>query len=271
MSTISVRCETPLSIGVESRAACMLERLQAGQALVEALVVFTVLLSVWVAIAWLGRFQDIALQASHASRFAAFSEARGERLQTQMVRQSFFTTPSHRWTDRRGNLLFTAGGDELKLDIVRGNGLDTMAQAGRDAAYAGTLREQWKLADTGIVDARVQVQFPVSAAANAARPDTFMAGLRDFDHTYPRLMRHTSILTGAGHASADHEVQERVAGSALAWADAAHRSYGLGGQILSSMQAVDAAWQRPAPIWDWLGAWAGEVPQRHLLSSGGQP
>src|SRR5690606_4678497 len=121
---------------------------------------------------------------------------------------------------------------------------------GRNAAHAGTLREQWKLADTGIVDARVQVQFPVSAATNESRPDTFMAGLRDFDHAYPRLVRHTAILTGAGHASADDEVQGRLAGSALAWADAAHRSYGLGGQVLSSMQSVDAAWQRPAPTRD---------------------
>lgn len=244
---------------------------QAGQALVEALVAFTVLLVVWVAIAWLGRFQDIALQASHASRHAAFSEARGEPINLTGLRKKFFTAPNHRWADRRGWALFSAEGDEVQLDVLRGASLDSLAQAGRDANYANLVRKQWEVADSGIVDAQVTVSFTELPTPGFGRQDTFMAGLRDFDQSYPRLVRHTAILKGAGHASDDHAVQQRVAASALGWADAADRSYGLSRQILSSMKAVDAGWGRPLPTTDWLGAWAGKVPERHRLTSGRQP
>src|SRR5690606_21491129 len=49
-----------------------------GQAMAEALVVLLALLSVWAGLAWLARYQDMALQTSHASRFAVFSMTRGE-------------------------------------------------------------------------------------------------------------------------------------------------------------------------------------------------
>lgn len=41
---------------------------QRGQALVEGLVILLVLLVLWVGIAWLGRLQDMGLQAVHGSR-----------------------------------------------------------------------------------------------------------------------------------------------------------------------------------------------------------
>jgi len=244
---------------------------QAGQALVEALVAFTVLLTVWVAIAWLGRYQDIALQASHASRHAAFVHARGEPFQPEAVQKNFFTGSSHRWTDRRGHSLFSSNGNEATLSISRGPSLVAKAQAGLDTAHASTLREQWQVADAGIVDARVRVQLPARPGAGRAKPSSFMAELREFDQAYPLLTRHTAILAHAGHASSDQAVQQRLAGSHLAWSGAAQRSYSLGGQVGSVMKLVDAGWRRPDPTTDWLGAWAGKVPQRHWLSSGEQP
>lgn len=244
---------------------------QSGQALVEALVAFTVLLVVWTAIAWLGRFQDIALQASHASRYAAFARARAEPVQAEALRERFFTAPNHRWADRRGNLLFNRSASELALDIERGPALAAGSQAGLDRASAPALRDQWGIADTGVVDARVQVLLPARTDAPQASSSSFMAGLRDFDQAYPRLTRHTSILVHAGHASSDDAAQQRVAGSSLAWADAAHRSHTLRRQISSTMKAVDAGWRRPDPADDWLDAWAGDAPQRHLRFSGDQP
>ena len=47
---------------------------QCGQALVESLVVLPVLAVLWVAIHWLAHYQDMALSATHASRFAAFQD-----------------------------------------------------------------------------------------------------------------------------------------------------------------------------------------------------
>jgi len=243
---------------------------QAGQALAEALVAFSALLLVWTAIAWLGRFQDIALQATHASRYIAFAEARGAPVSPETVQRRFFGTPIHRWADRKGRLLFSDQGAHVRLGVERGPQLDAQAQAGQDAAYAATLRSQWRVADAGIVDARVAIELPGMPGAAAGEKAGFMSTLRDFDQAYPKLLRHTSIATAAGHASDDESAQQRVAGSALAWNGPAQRAYGLTRQISSLMNPVDAGWSRPRPTFDWLGDWAGQVPGRHLLA-GQQP
>jgi len=243
---------------------------QAGQALAEALVAFSALLLVWAAIAWLCRFQAIALQATHASRYIAFAEARGAPVSAEMVQRHFFGTSLHRWADRKGKLLFSDPGAHVRLGVERGPQLEAHAQPGQDAAYAATLRSQWQLADAGIVDARVAIELPGMLGAAQGGKAGFMSALRDFDQAYPKLVRHTSIATAAGHASDDDSVQQRVAGSALAWNEPAQRAYGLGRRISSLMNPVDAGWSRPRPTFDWLGDWAGQVPGRHLFA-GEQP
>ncbi len=243
---------------------------QAGQALAEALVALSALLLVWAAIAWLGRFQDIALQATHASRYIAFAEARGAPVSAETVQRHFFGTPVHRWADRKGKLLFSDQGAHVQLEVEHGPQLDGQAQPGQDAAHAATLRSQWRVADAGIVDARVAIQPPGMPGAAAGGKTGFMSTLRDFDRAYPKLLRHTSIATAAGHASDDESAQQRVAQSALAWGDSARHAYGLARQISSRMSPVDAGWSRPRPTFDWLDAWTGQVPERHLFA-GQQP
>lgn len=244
---------------------------QQGQALTEALVVFSVLLLLWAGVAWLGRFQDMALQASHASRFAAFSAALGAPSQVETVRQSYFESPAQRWADRRGQLLLQADRSDVQLHVGRGPVLPGLAQAAQNAPNASLLREQWQVADSGIVDARVSVQFFPQPAQSQQGNGLFMSELRDFDLPYPRLTRHTAILADAGHASDDASVQVRVAASSLAWSDAANQSYELAGRISNVMSSIDAGWRRPAPNQEWLNAWAGEVPTHHRHLSGGQP
>lgn len=235
---------------------------QTGQALAEALVALSMLLLIWAAIAWLGRYQDIALQASHASRYAAFATARGETPEQNAIRQDYFLGPTHRWADRRGVLLLAK--DQITLDVGRGPSLSGMAQPGQAAAHAKTLREQWGLADSSIVDARISVAFTSRQLHGGPAANTFMSGIRDFDKAYPGLTRHTSILVGAGHALDDSNVQQRVAESDLAWGDAARTSYGLAQQIKTFMNPVDAGWERPGPTHDWLEAWVEAVPDQHL-------
>ncbi|WP_397473067.1 hypothetical protein [Pusillimonas sp.] len=234
---------------------------QAGQALAEALLALSALLLVWAAVAWLGRYQDMALQASHASRYTAFAEARGEAPAPDIVRRHYFFGPTHRWSDRRGELLL-ADKNQVALELSRGPHLEAVAQPGQAVSHAQNLREQWGVADAGIVDARISVGFPSRQAHNGPEKRAFMSGLRDFDG-YPVLVRHTSILKGAGHAAGDAQAQQRVAGSALAWGDAASISYGLAQQIKTVMKPVDAGWRRPDPTQDWLGSWAGDVPEWH--------
>ena len=238
--------------------------LQRGQALVEALIALSVLLLVWAAVAWLGRYQDIGLLASHASRFAAFSYARGEASITDQVHRNFFAGASHRWSDRRGDLLL-ADKNQVAVEVNRASQLVAMAQPGQAASHAAALREQWDVADAGIVNARIRVEFLSPQARPVPGKKAFLSGLRDFDGGYPKLVRHTAILEGAGHAADDTQAQRRVADSAMAWSDAASHSYGLTGQIKAVMNPVDAGWNRPGPSQDWLASWAGDVPEWHLL------
>lgn len=244
---------------------------QSGQALAEALVMFSAMLLLWAAVAWLGRFQDMALQASHASRFAAFSAARGAPSSVDAVQWSYFDGPGHGWTDRRGKLLLAPERSEIQLQVAQGPVLDAGAQVAQHAPNAQPLREQWKVADSGIVDARVSVRFFATSAQSRHGLGRFMTGLRDFDVPYPTLARHTAILADAGHAPDDAAAQDRVAGASLAWADIAQQSYGLASQISTAMSFVDKGWQRPAPGPEWLNAWAGDIPKRHQHLSGGLP
>src|SRR5690606_15890891 len=102
---------------------------QQGQALIEALVVFVVLLALLTAVAWVGRYQDIALQASHASRYVAFDEARGQIAAAPAIRSRFLTQPSHQWADRAGNRLFDRDENQVWVEFDRLEPLASHAQA----------------------------------------------------------------------------------------------------------------------------------------------
>lgn len=244
---------------------------QAGQALLEGMVAMLVLLALWVGVAWLARFQDMALQTSHASRFAAFSLARDPaHASLGAIRQSYFSGPAHQWKDRRGNEILDAGRNEVVLDITRDTRLSSGAQPGAAHAGAARLREEWWLEDAGIASATVRVaahrvaEQVGPAKSQPGAGDSLGLGLRQFDTYSIPLVRHTAILLGAGHASGDRETQVRVAQSDLGWGNAANASYGLGRKVASAMNAVDGAWRRPEPLFDWLDPWHEIIPEHHL-------
>ncbi|CAM5400991.1 type IV pilus modification PilV family protein [Eoetvoesiella caeni] len=253
------------------RAGMAAKRRQGGQALLEGLVAMLILLMLWVGITWLARFQDMALQTSHASRFAAFSLARDPGYASiGAIRQSYFSGPGHQWKDRRGRDILAAERNEVVLDITRDARLPSGAQPGGPHAAATTLRQEWRLEDAGIASAVVSVNArrpAVSGHAALNEPGAGLSGgleLAQFD-SYPLpLVRHTAILLDAGHASSDVGTQVRVAQSDLAWAAAANVSYGLGAKISSAMNTVDGAWRRPQPVFDWLGPWHEIIPEHHL-------
>jgi hypothetical protein len=246
-----------------------------GQALIEGVVVLLALLSLWVAIPWLSRFQDIALQASHASRFAAFSMTRNRAaMPVQQIREHYFSGPAHQWADRRGQALLSLDKSEVSLKISAGAALAAQAQPGGSAQLAQLLRSDWRLEDSGIINAHVSVALPafqVLATPAASGSDSIKAGISQFDKGYPVVSRHTAILAGAGHASSDTDTQIRVSESGLGWSDSAQRSYALGRKIESRMAPVDQAWGRPAPVFDWLLPWAAEVPEFHIGNHPGEP
>lgn len=236
---------------------------QRGQALVEGLVVLLVLLSIWVGIAWLGRFQDMALQATHASRYAAFALSRDPDAPVEAdMRRYYFSGSAHQWSDRRGERLLSPGLEEVTLRADRQTVLADQAQAGGPVNNAGILREQWHIEDTGILASNIAVS-PLARSGPATATDSF-TGLNYFDRQQLVMRRHTAILTGSGHASSDAVSQQVVADSALAWGQSAGSSYARGQSVAAAMSQVDAAWNRAEPIFDWLGPWAGRVPDAHL-------
>lgn len=236
---------------------------QQGQALVEGLVVLLALISLWLGISWLARFQDMALQASHASRYAAFALSRNpdETVESD-VRQHYFSGPAHQWSDRRGKRLLSPGLDEVVLQPSRQTALANVAQPGGAVLYAQALRQDWRLEDAGVLAAQLSVAPRLSLVP---QEQVLPAdGLSYFDQQRLVLRRHTAILTDAGHAADDIATQQTVANSSLAWGNSANSSYARGKKIASAMTAVDAAWNRTEPVFDWLGPWSGRVPEAHL-------
>lgn len=244
-------------------------QLQDGQAVVEAMITLAVLMLVLTAVSWLGRYQDIALQASHASRYAAFATTRAQPQAPGAIWHDYFGAPDHRWSDRRGRLLLESE-RQLAIQINRDEKLSPLAQPGQMGADTKVLREQWSVADEGIVDARASVAFFSRGTYGVSREGLFGAGLREFDAAYPTLVRHTAILTGVGHASSAEHAQQRVGDSAQAWGDASSDSYRLANQIQTVMNPVDAGWGRARPAEEWLRAWIDVVPEHHRLY-GDQP
>lgn len=228
---------------------------QQGQAIVEGLVVLLALTALWSAISWLGCLQDIDLQAVHASRYAAFSATRqpnmdGHSNTRHTAQTHFFSGPTHRWADAQGGRMLLNTAQEVRFNIDRTQQLPMHAQPGGSDGNATILRTDWHIADTGIVDSHATVR---PSAVNFA--DWGISGVR----------RHTAILVGAGHVVTDAHVQGRLADSAMAWGNGSQASYRAGRNIAGAMVAVDAGWNRPEPVFDWLGPWTGMVPNYHVV------
>lgn len=234
---------------------------QGGQALVEGFLAMLVLISLWVAIAWLGHLQDMALSAQHASRRAAFAYTRNPAVETDDgISAQYLRGPAHRWMDHSGNPMLDSPAHQVRVYWDRASTLSQAAQPGGNEAMAEAMRSGWGIQDRGVVHAFVHA-LPGSGAAHAA--GSSLLGLEAFND-YPPLRRHTAILEGAGHASNDAQAQRIVAQSTLAWSDSAQASAAHGRKIDAAMAAVDAPWHRARPVFDWLGPWAGHVPAARL-------
>lgn len=236
---------------------------QHGQALSEGLMVLAVLLSLWAAVSWLGRVQDMALQAAHGSRYAAFAATRSHDEQAlNQLTKAYFSGQGHQWALRSGQQILTSERSEITLRYRRLPALTPQAQAGGDGHYASVLREELATADSGILNATVSIDLSRqrTAALHSAKP----LDLKASDTWWPAMYRYTAILTGAGHASDDVHAQQRLAASDTAWASSTNVSYSLAKKVDAAMAAVDAAWGRSRPVFDWLQPWAGSVPDVHL-------
>lgn len=237
---------------------------QRGQAVVEGMVVALGLVVLWVAIAWLAHYQDAALAASHASRFAAFVATRTEPdAALPDLTAAFFTGAAYRWHDRKGKRVIDFEKD-LRVVSTRLTPLSTLAQPAQDAKHGASLRRDWHVGDQGILQVQVHLSFPPREEALSPL-GLGLLGLNTFDQAYPSLTRSTAILTGSGHAGSDEAVQTRLGDAQLAWASAHRQSLSAARAAEARAGTVDTAWNRPGMDDDWIFPWSGYVPEYYLL------
>lgn len=227
-------------------------RANRGQALAEGMVGLVALAVLFWAIPVLGRYQDIALQAAHASRYAAFLAAVGaadEEAVSGMANTAHFSGSGRRWRTVSGDALMPFV-PEVSMQRVP----DVMGmQPGAGHAAAAVLRREWQVGDDAMLQATVLAR-PLDVVSLGPAAPGFLG-----------IARSTSILTGAGHAYGNEAVQQRVAQGAAGWATAAARSTSAGREVTARMQDVDKAWARPRPDFDWLGPWQALVPADRLV------
>lgn len=227
---------------------------QNGQALSEALVVLVALASMWAGVAWLGQLQDIRQQLAHISRHAAFAWAHQEMGMAAMAQRANtdLQAKGNQWQTRQGARRLSSA---LVLRIES----DAMAQAaqiGSPDAKARVLHAQWQLGQNAIWVAHAQ-----AATGTLRQPSQ---ALHDFDLLALPLSQHTAILRGHGAANSDSAVKTILSGSEAGWLGMQQASERAGRHVAERVAAVDAAWSRPAPVWDWLSSWEGQVPPRYL-------
>lgn len=239
---------------------------QRGQAAIEALVCLLALGVLWAGVAWLGRVQDLALQASHASRYAAFSATRSDQGPSPKgIRQGTFDGQANQWSDRHGRALQHSVYQDLRINVHRSDKFLPDVHAGATDPRVVQLRDELLNIDQRIVSAQVDL-VPSNEISPFGGEGTLLK-LGQLDRAYPHIRRQTSILTGSGHSSGDRSAADRIASSSLAWASIADRSYRLGRRVSSVASRVDSGWSRPVPDFDWLHPWAEYVPPHHLRSN----
>jgi len=222
---------------------------QSGQALAEGVVGLATLVVVFWAVALVGRYQDITLQAAHASRYAAFLQTvhRFEDAElTALVARHFFADAGKRWRTASGGPLLVAA-PAVQARRVPDTGVTTLY--GGVPVSAAPLFREWGVGDEGLLRAAVNVR---------ARRTPY--GARQEDGVALAFERATAILSGAGHGADDVNVQQRLADGETAWRRAARQSRVAGQAVAGRMRGVDDAWGRAEPTFDWLSAWRGLVP-----------
>lgn len=228
---------------------------QNGQSLVGALVALPAIVALFWAIPLLGRYQDLALQASHASRHAAFIGVTSNRVDDAVLRESvqsrYFHASNTRWRDHAGHALMSA--DDVAVN-TQYKTLSAWAQPGGSQPQATNLRKDWQLISDGIVVAEVDV-----SSRNAVDSQYWPSSTINFK-------RSTALLGAAGHAADDADTQSRIANADIAWASAANKSYAAGRSVTARVAAVDAGFKRPPPRFDWVSEWVGLVPANRLQS-----
>lgn len=222
-----------------------------GQALAEGVVALGALAALFWAIPVLGRYLDISLSSTQASRLAAFRAIQDEASAAQAGGAPHFLDRARAsWRDDRGAALVTQA---PAVSLRRVAALRAF-QPGAGLAEVSELYADWRLEDQGILVATVGVP---------AR-DVVSGGLRPARRL--AFQGHTAILAQAGHAADDADVGRRIAAGGAGWGKAHASSVSAGRPLASSLNGIDQGWGRAAPEFDWLSAWEALAPEDRLVS-----
>lgn len=274
--------------------------LQLGQAMVETIIILLVVASVGVGIAWLSKIQDLALNNTNISSYAAFATSfnqnRDDILQNS---NTLLSKQSQQWRNHDGSLMLKDSYQGLHLDWARSALSDDNIQIGMHNTHAKKLRKEWLSQDTGILNVSASLSPTNNEKDNTTRKavdtpnenglnnhdknnannqinnayskdlNTGLAssnnklGLDFYLKNFPKITRHTSIATGAAYSYSDQDTVNHIKKSEYGWHGATNNSYRLGEKITDVASSVDGGWSRSKPIFDWLSPWQGLVPN-HL-------
>lgn len=206
-------------------------RRQAGQALVEALLLLPLMgLLVW-AVSWVGGLQFSAQQMSQLSRKAAMAGALGKPL-GQPLGQPLVPQES-----RNGARLTQR----------------TYALTGVVAPRLAALQQEWFGHGLQLLS--------VHARAPSWRGQA--AGVLP-------ITRHTHVAVGAGHAYGDTDATRRIDHAPTPWRRAERDSLTAAQRVDALARRMDGPWGRPSLQTDWLSPWADVVPTERLVKRKGK-
>lgn len=214
--------------------------LQAGQALLECLLVGAMVLLLWQAGEWLGQMQRLSAQAGLEARRTVFQLAAGMPAAAATVA-----------TIGQGR----AGADGLEEPGV----LTPATSVPERLQVAGLETHAWALrhdfgAQAGLWSAQTRLPAPLPPPGLSVAPMSM---------TLPAAL---VLLGGKGNGSAggagDAAVQQRIAAATKAWRSAAQGTMEHAAQLDRQMRRVDAPWRPGHDVAAWLETWAGAVPER---------
>lgn len=209
-----------------------------GQALLECLLVMVPLVSIWLAIAWLGGMQQRVVATGMAVRQAAFMHAAGQDWPAGVAAGSPVTLSK---SERR---------------------LPGSAQAGSETDGMVGLRAEYGVEGGGLM--RIQ-----GTARVPAPPRWFASSRAGLASTAEwQVPGHLALLAGAGGGMGDAEVQQRIEQADSAWRTVAERSLASARRLDHVMRRVDVPWRPGHEASAWLQDWAGDVPAAYLAPSG---
>lgn len=220
---------------------------QLGQAMIEALLLIIVLASLFIAVIWINKLQDIGLQLNHQSRNLVFKYAYQK---TDIADNDYLQ--KNIWLNRQTESLI----NNITINN-KNNESGAYYLVGKNFGHILPLFDELKLGDSSILKTTVS-----ASIGDLDKPSR----ISNFDRNKLTISRYTSIMTDVKTIPNDSQIQENLRGSKTIWHSQANKSIALGHELEDKLQGIDQAWGRPLPNWDWLGRWASQLPARHLIN-----